>query len=459
MVHHRRLDILVITFAFSSGGLCACVGEQVDLGESTNPSTPSGSRCATSTTLEGSVSAGNQQELDDLAGCEVITGDLYIFPFEGADFTPLTALRRVHGTLDVGRLSFVDDLTQLTQEEVDRQFALRDAGWISSLAGFENLTAVGNLLLEGVSAPTLEPLRNLSALTDGGTLQIGPCVNLEDLTGLENVTGIVDLMLSCGSLVSLRGLSFPSRMRDVFLETPALSDLGDPAIEELRELRINGTQLENLDELSELTLADVLEIGQNPVLASMDGIGNLTRVDQLRVFFNDSLEQLPEFETLYELGGLELVANLALTRIPSFPGLRRLFDEQVQTYADQPDPDPWVNMAPTDLARFTPEYVHVYSSPLIEEITIPFGWIGARDVEIGALDGLRRLTFTSMRSAEFLSIAANPLLETVDLGDLRRVTDLVVADNAVLPLDLFDDLETFDRLVTPGPAIPEEPAP
>jgi hypothetical protein len=458
MVHHHRLSTLVITVAFSSGDLCGCVGDQVDLGESTNPSTPSGSLCAASTTLSGRATAGNQQELNDLAGCEVITGDLFIYPFEDPDFTPLSALRRVQGTLEIGRLPFLDD-NDFSQEIVDQTFALRDAGWISSLAGFENLSAVGNLILEGVSAPTLAPLRNLSALTDGGALQIGPCVNLEDLTGLENLTGIVDLPLSCGSLVSLRGLTFPRRMRDVFLETPALGDLGNFGVEELRTLRVSGTQLVNLDALSELTVADALEIGENPLLTSMDGLGNLQRAGSLMVFFNDSLDHLPEFETLYELGALDLVANLALTRIPSFPGLRRLFDEQVQTFADQPDPDPWPNMAPTDLARFTPEFLRIASSPLIEEVTIPYGWIGARDIEIGALDGLRRLTFTSMRSAEFLAISLNAVLESVDLGDMRRVTDLVVADNAVLPLDVFDDLETFERLVTSGPAVPEEPAP
>src|SRR6187401_528750 len=115
MVRHHRLDPFIITFALS-WSLCACVGEQVDLGESTNPSTPRGSLCATSTSFEGNVTAGNQQQLNELAGCEVITGDLFIFPFFDPDFTPLASLQRVGGTLDVGRLSFLDNLDPISDE-------------------------------------------------------------------------------------------------------------------------------------------------------------------------------------------------------------------------------------------------------------------------------------------------------------------------------------------------------
>src|SRR5690242_8110072 len=110
MVHHHRLNSYVLSVALSSINLCACIGDQIDLGESSNPGTPRGSRCATSTTVEGNVTAGNQEELNELAGCEAITGDLYIFPFFEPDFTPLASLQRVEGTLDVGRMSFLGNL-------------------------------------------------------------------------------------------------------------------------------------------------------------------------------------------------------------------------------------------------------------------------------------------------------------------------------------------------------------
>src|SRR5688572_22214317 len=63
-------------------------------GQSANAPGPaaSASRCATSPSLPGPLTVADQRELDALAGCETIDGDLSIAPFDGADLRPLGSL-------------------------------------------------------------------------------------------------------------------------------------------------------------------------------------------------------------------------------------------------------------------------------------------------------------------------------------------------------------------------------
>jgi hypothetical protein len=458
MVQHHYLSTLGLAFAFSSS-LCACVGEQVDLGESTNPSTPVGSRCAAGTTLDGNVTAGTQEELNDLAGCEVITGDLFIFPFFDPDFTPLASLQRVGGTLDVGRYSFLDNLDPISDEEVSRQMALLDSGWINSFAGFESLTSVGNLWLRGILASSLAPLSNLRTLTDGGTLDIGPCLNLQSLEGLENLTGIVDVSLSCTSLTSLRGLNIPRRLRNFTIIAPELIDLGDFGVEELTSLQIYGTQLRDLAALGQLKTAVSIDIFGNDSLLDADGLAALELVDDLSISLNGSLDQLPDFPALGHLGALRITSNVRLKRLPSFPMMQLDFDTYEQNFTTPDNPDPWAIAAPEDIDRYTPEVVQISGNASIEDVTLPVGWIGARDIEISSNDRLKSVTFTSTRSADRLTITGNPQLESVALGDMRRALRLLIAANPRLPLEPFDDVQSFERLVTAGPVVPDEPAP
>ena len=460
MVHHHRLNPYVLGVALSSGSLCACIGDQVDLGESTNPSTPRGSLCATGTTLDGDVTAGSQEELNELAGCEVITGNFYISPFFAPDFTPLNSLEQVNGTLDIGRASVLDRL-DVPEDESAAQFALLDSGWINSFEGFERLTSVGNLWLRGILAQSLAPLSNLSTLTDGGTLNIGPCLNLPDLQGLENLTGIVDVSLSCNSLVSLRGLNVPRRMRNFTLVAPALTDLGDFDAEELTSLQIYGTLLENLDELSELTTAGSIDIFENSQLVNADGLSALGAVDELTFASNGVLDHLSDFPVLFSLGGLRITSNYSLASLPSFPAMQVEFDSYEQNFSTPDDPDPWEHAGPDDIARFTPDVVDISGNASLEELTLPVGWIGARAMDITGNERLRSITFTTTRSADYIGIGDNPLLESVDLGDLTQASRLIVANNPLLPLERFDAVQSFDRRVTSGPAVPlpEEPAP
>lgn len=456
MVHRHRLSTLSLAFAFSSS-LCACIGDQVDLGESTNPSTPRGALCANSTTLDGDVTAGSQEELNELAGCEVITGNFYISPFLGPDFTPLGSLERVDGTLDIGRLSVLDRL-DVPEDESAAQFALLDSGWIESFEGFEQLTSVGSLWLRGILAPSLAPLSNLRTLTNGGTLSIGPCLNLADLQGLENLTGIVDVSLSCDSLVSLRGLNVPRRMREFSVIAPQLTDLGDFHVEELTSLQLYGTQLTHLDALSQLTSASRIDIYDNGQLTNADGLDALQGVEELTISANGRLTELPEFAALGHLGGLRVTSNAALRNLPIIPTLMLQFDGRGD-YRTRDYPDPWANAAPEDIAYFTPDFVIISANPSLEDVTLPAGWIGSRLIEIAGNSRLRSITLNTTRSADYLGIDGNPVLESVDLGDLTQAARLVVADNPLLPLDGFDDVQSFDRVVTSGPAVPEEPAP
>ena len=135
--------------------LAACTSDTVDLGgaEATE-GLGRGSRCTDSAVIGEAVLATNQAELDALAGCEEITGDLVVDVFDGADLRPLASLRAVGGTFTLGAYprpegsEFWDFYqSRALKEQVDQIVA---AGYLPSLEGVEALPGLDQRLLHGV---------------------------------------------------------------------------------------------------------------------------------------------------------------------------------------------------------------------------------------------------------------------------------------------------------------------
>ena len=78
--------------------LSACSGDLLEVGRIAEPVYVAPRVCASSPPTAG-IEVISQAELEALAGCEVVDGDVRIAPFEGADLSPLRALRAVRGRL------------------------------------------------------------------------------------------------------------------------------------------------------------------------------------------------------------------------------------------------------------------------------------------------------------------------------------------------------------------------
>jgi hypothetical protein len=428
----------------------ACSAETIDLGE-VSRDLVGPSRCQQSTLVEGSVVVENQEQLDQLEGCEQIAGDFHIRPFAGADFRPLAALHTVGGALELGRLTVFDllslplEVQERIGEILEQEQALLDSGCFSSLEGFEGLERVGSLSLNGVGTPDLLAFSNLAALTDGGSLVIGACANLRDLEGLEGLTSVVELTQSCNSLESLDGPRFAPRMGNALIFGRSLADLGSFAPESVNELRIEDTALESLDALSQLARAISIDILGNRALTDVDALATLSDVGYLRIGLSPLLERLPELTSMVQLDELSIVGNDALENFPSIPNLGVL-----------PGETDWDNLAPKDALLLRPDIIEITANAALESIVIPAGWLAASYIDIIDNERLTSIDLANIQAVDGLTIGANAALTSVDLGLLETVDDLRIIDNPLLPLEPFDAVSTFRRIVQPGPLEPEQ---
>jgi len=429
----------------------ACSGETVDLGEVSRDITSSSSQCQESTLVAGDVLVEDQAQLDALVGCEEIEGNLYVRPFADADFTPLASLTRVGGALDIGRRTAFDsatltpDLQDQLPDVMAQEDALLAAGCFSSLEGFENLASAGSLALAGVGASNLVSFSNLSALTNGGLLQISDCSAPISLTGLERLQGVVELTVQCNTLESLAGPRFTARMGDIYVSGTILSDLGALAPESVKDLRVEDTALENLDAFSKLSRATSIDIYGNPLLTNANALDALFIVGSLRIASSPLLERVPDLTQLYQLDMLSLLGNDALINVPALPSVAPL-----------PFGGEWGNFAPSDALRVRPDVIEINGNASLESIAIPGGWLAASYIDIGGNDNLTSIDLANIHAVDGLSIFTNPALATVNLGQLETVDDLRIIDNPLLPLGPFDDVQTFRRIVQSGPLTPEQ---
>jgi hypothetical protein len=420
----------------------ACAGDVVELGEdASSGAVPSAtSRCRSSTTLSDVGKIVRQADLDQLAGCEEIDGDLEIGPIPNPDFTPLASLRVVTGFLTLGATGQSSSDPPYTPPPAETD-ALIEAGWLDSLEGLENIERVGSLGIAGISAPDLEPLSNLRALTTGA-FAIGGCTGLKDLTGLEGMAGLTNGMFNCDSLQSLQGLSFPQQLDYLTIHGARLKDLGSVRdVSMVDYLEISNTALENVDGLAGLGLATTVTISSNPELRNVAGIASTSVVEWLTIESNGLLEALPAMQVAY-VHHLIVRDNAALRQWPTFDNTLEFFQ------ADAQNP----RSSAVDLITFRENTVEVSGNPRLESVALPPGWQGAEYISIENNAALGSIDFSTAKNVTELTIANNAVLAHAELGALDTVNALRVTGNPLLPLTDFDGVRTFDRQMSTEPA-------
>jgi hypothetical protein len=350
------------------------------------PLLPSRCRGVVGSSGTPAIEVRNQRELDALAGCSTIAGDLTIQPFEGVDLRPLASLQTVGGTLTLG---------SLYDEPPVQGFP--------SLDGLENIEAVAALSLRGVLAPSLRTLARLNrfgpfvdeqAGLGGGFLFIDYCPELTDLSGLERLEGLRGAVLKNNAkLTSLRGLQIPEALNQLEIWDSPVEDLG--AISRLTDvsgtLWFNHTALQSAAGLERVARVDQLQFWGNSALRDLSALSSLTHVGYLNVVENPELEMLPVLDEMRRLTGLAVSDNAKLRELPSISisGLR----------------EAWIE----------------------------------RNASLERVLGL-----SETRRADQLRVADNPLLSVLDLSQLQDVTELWVTNNPALEDAALRRLESLE---------------
>jgi hypothetical protein len=384
----RNVNVKV-GWCLASLGVClvACARDSVSLGDDPPeaPLVPS-ERCAAEPVIDADVRVTNQAELDALAGCEEISGELAIEVFAGADLRPLASLRAVGGRLIIGdRSSILDQESWLS---------LADAGWLASFEGVEALERVGSLALASFDASDLSRFSSLryinAANQDGrvlaGLLDIEYAKNLVDLRGFERVGGIDRLtIIDAPALESLDGLTVGYRFETILLE--------------------NAPSLKNIDALAPLERGTSLAIVETG-LEDLGSLSSLVSVQQFNVMNNASLVEASSFPS-------PVTAAFAVVGNPKLRGTLEVRE-----------------LVSPDIGIIDNDELERISLNEREQHTIP--WTGGR-ISIEGNANLRSITSPNgCDQLESLDVLANPSLETLELGRLSRLDELHIRDNAEL---------------------------
>lgn len=200
-----------------------------------------------------------QAELDHLAGCRVIAGNLSISRFVG-DLNALASLEEVSGELMIGLESDGEDVGE--------------PGALQSLEGLESLRSVRDLTLWYL--PVLEDLHALSSLE------------------------VVSQDFSAYGLTAVTSLHGPDRIRTIG-----------------RSLIVkHWDMLESIDGFGGLLEVARLEIGDAPRLREINGFGSVDRIDAIRLSMLPSLDAIPAITVLLQSG---TVGSFSLGAIPQIP--------------------------------------------------------------------------------------------------------------------------------------------
>lgn len=221
----------------------------------------------TSNCPTGNYTANFQAQIDVLAGCTTINGDLTISASGITNLSSLSSLTTINGNLQI------INTTNL-----------------ASLNGLSNLTTInGTLSLGNTNISNLDGISNLNTVSGIGLSQNNSLTNIQ---GLSNVAGIMSGAITIfqnNNLTNLSGLQNITQASSINIT--------------------ENLTLQNLNGLAGITtltnnISNTLQIQQNNALTSLDGLNNLT------TFTNN--------------GGVKIIGNPALTSIDALAQINNL---------------------------------------------------------------------------------------------------------------------------------------
>jgi hypothetical protein len=444
----------VLVSSAALGCFCfACQSESVDLGGDTVArNLASAALCAESARLDADVIVSNQEELEALAGCEEVGGDLLVLLFEGADLTPLAALRVVEGDFALGLDPGLDAIAGfLISDRLDPQRELIERGWLASLDGVQALESVGALFLRGLPDADLSAFSSLSSVgsvgsdIDGfldGQIILQQNENLRSLAGLESVRDARGLVVTLSpALTSLDGFAPTDRLRSVSLfSSPLLSDLTAlSTLSSLDFLTVSQTGAVDLNALAGLRTLEELALSENAELVDATGLEALESAERISITSNAALARLPSFASFTAQPNIiQIGDNAALESVTL-----DFANAETPTYAVRGFPSAEASAS----LLLGVGVIDIRSNRSLQTISVASGVTLARLLMIGDNPALQDIDLGSLDEVGHLIIAGNAALTTVRLGELQAVSLLQVTNNSRLSSTVFDELLTFNRLV------------
>lgn len=366
-------------------------------------------RCAQSSTWRGSLTITTREELQQLAGCRRVDGDLIVSGLRSRDLLPLTDLRLVSGTLELNLYS-------------------------GSLVGLQNLTRVGHLTLTDLDVPTLEPLISLGFISSGigenGRLTIRRSPRLQNLSGLGSLREVGSIEISENpGLTSLDGLRVPPHVEELMIASnPNLGDLsGLAGLSSFERLDLqDNASLARLQGLEGVVNGASLHISNSPALRDMTALSQLGSLGSL---FIDTvgMPNLDLLVALRDVGDIVLQRNPNLTQVDALARLAALADLVVTE-----------NPSLLRLPNF-PEVPSMQRVLVRGNAALASGPGFPRLVETGSLhiSDNPRLTrvdgFPVLRTVRSVNVSENRDLIQVDLSALEAVGRLRILCNPSLP--------------------------
>jgi hypothetical protein len=401
-----------------------------------------GERCSGSSIVQGPLTVRDQSELEQLAGCEQIDGDLHIEVFEGADLRPLSALRVVDGLLELGAYPDIAlennaDLMAI-KAQVER---IAEDGYLSSLTGLEGLQRASALQINYVAAEDLEPLLGLRQLSGrgspplpAGSLGIESTANLRDLRGLANIESVGRLLLTDNpALSSLGGIQLAVNPINISLvDSPLLGSLDElEGVGSTGSLTLSNLGITEVDSLESLYFVDYsLSLLDNSQLQNIDGLANLSSAGSFEVTGNAVLESIPPLRQIFLLDDVRVTDN---------PGLKSI-------RIDLPSYGDGYNLQNSRVKRPI-QLVDIGRNDSLTEISLSSGLETGRLLAIYENPALTHVSIGTLRRLEELDINTNATLERVDVGLLKTVDTLSLLDNPKLDAAQLGAIRTFASVV------------
>jgi hypothetical protein len=443
---------------------------------------PVAPECGADGVVHGSAEIRRQEDVDALASCWRIAGNLSLHD-ASFDMTPLLSLRVIEGQLWVDGSG--GPRKGARQEALDGFRSLEQVGALTLLrVSVTDLGALGRLRSVGLEAR--EPREfDLSIAGHPGRFEITESAGFTSLAGLDSLEQATELVLTRNAeLQSLAGMPQLRRIDKLSSKRSALTDLGGvgPALQELSLTSSALTQLTGLGNaslLQRLTLSrneqlTSLEGGTFPAqmvavsstddaLGSLKGLENVKTLETLDVSCGTGLARL---ETLAGLDGLVQVGTLRLenqTRLsslaalgsleragqvwiqkadalPNLVGLAKL--QQAESFALQARAlTELTGLGTLTVSRLELDAIAVTSLTGLENVTI--GDLSLSQApRLTTLDGLAPLTVMGL-----IQINEDPLL--ADLGPLASLTQLgslSLQNTSVTDLDVLNQLRQLGSL-------------
>jgi hypothetical protein len=420
------------------------------------PTQPTGNANCPNGVYQGSIDVSSSADIEKLAGCTRISGDLNIHgvpPATLRNVAGLESLRAINGKL------WVENFAQIATSPWFAQ------GQITSLSGLENLRCIGQSFVLATSEEfsALPPSIPASRLTEFGLdqlVEVEGKVSLrvsggfaDTLPALRRVWG--DVVVSSPKLVPAIelvyggfehasahstdnprleyigcGSSFPICRDGILGCARSAGNDSDVASLSACRLAVQGMALtnkvKNLEPLRELRwVRESLSIVEDDALTSLTGLRGLESADMI------SLNGVPQLANLHGLEGLHGSTSILVNYSESFSSLEGL--ENVTAFE-------------TISLRGLPKLTNLKGlsgAKSIGTLSLDVGRTSADFGKVASLSGL-----SALESLGNLSIIGSALEDLRGLDRVKHMKDISLANNPALrTLDGLGALEVVDQTV------------